>query len=551
MQKPDAPTGTGYSERGLRIFGTYALLLLLVLAPIIALGGYVYRVSAASTRELVRGNHLTTAVVTRELVTREFEDRVHALLSVARAPDFVAAAEGRDEAMIRMRLGALVEGHPQLDRAFVTDRDGLLWSDYPKAPESIGETFSHRDWYVGVSEAWKPYVSTVYRRHAAPQPLLVAVAVPVLDGDEGEVIGALVCQMRLEGLTELLRKVAVGQTGFVFLLDHAGVVAAHPHLDLQKQEYTDYWETEPVRGAREAAVFTAIHNDPFAGKSMLATALRSEMHGGDWTIVVQQPVEEAFHPLNMLRLQIAGAGLFIAVLLGICMFLLAKRHLHVQFLSEHQTRLNAQLHRENAERKRAETELQKTNDELESRVEERTRELREKEKQLLQAQKMEAIGHLAGGVAHDFNNLLTIINGLSDMVLSRMDADNESREDVREIAKAGQRATLLTRQLLAFSRKQVLKPVALNLNEVAGHMHKILERVIGEDIVLETRLQPDLHWIRVDPGQIEQVIMNLAVNARDAMPGGASSPCKPPMWIWRIPDVYARIRIRLPERRFV
>jgi len=146
--------------------------------------------------------------------------------------------------------------------------------------------------------------------------------------------------------------------------------------------------------------------------------------------------------------------------------------------------------------------------------------LHRSEAQLRQAQKMEAMGSLAGGVAHDFNNLLSIILSYSDMLAVGLKPADPMRADLAEIHGAGLRAAALTRQLLAFSRQQVLLPRVVDLNEICAGMEKMLRRVIGEDVELASRAAPALGKILADPGQLEQVIMNLVVNARDAMPSG-------------------------------
>lgn len=142
------------------------------------------------------------------------------------------------------------------------------------------------------------------------------------------------------------------------------------------------------------------------------------------------------------------------------------------------------------------------------------------EEQYRQAQKMEAVGKLAGGIAHDFNNLMTVVTAYGELLLNQLDNKEQLINGITAMKKAGERATSLTRQLLTFSRRQLIQPEIVNLNTIVNDVSKMLKRLIGEDIELQSNLTPDLHHIKIDPGQMEQVIMNLAVNSRDAMPSG-------------------------------
>ena len=183
-------------------------------------------------------------------------------------------------------------------------------------------------------------------------------------------------------------------------------------------------------------------------------------------------------------------------------------------------RANLSLAREIQERRVAEEEVHRINEELEGRVAKRAAEHRALEDQLLQSQKMEAVGRLAGGVAHDFNNLLTVILGYNEMLRDHVRNDSAALEYADEVLHAAERASALTNQLLAFSRRQVAVPRVVDLNEIVQGIDKMLRRIIGEDVQLETDLSPDIPAVKVDPSQIDQVIMNLAVNSRDAMPDG-------------------------------
>jgi signal transduction histidine kinase len=161
------------------------------------------------------------------------------------------------------------------------------------------------------------------------------------------------------------------------------------------------------------------------------------------------------------------------------------------------------------------------------------------EDQLRQTQKMDAVGRLAGGVAHDFNNMLAVILGQAELLLRRGDAPEPAARGLREIRKAAERAANLTRQLLAFSRKQILHPQVLDLNEVVTGIESMLQRLIGEDVRLVTALKPEVGRVKADPGQIDQVILNLAINARDAMPGGGTLTIETDRV--ELDDAYARL----------
>lgn len=178
------------------------------------------------------------------------------------------------------------------------------------------------------------------------------------------------------------------------------------------------------------------------------------------------------------------------------------------------------------ETRRLHLELARHNERLEEEVQARTKELKETEGRLFQSQKMEAVGQLAGGIAHDFNNLLAVIITYAILLLEDMDPDDPLREEVTEIRRAGESAATLTRQLLAFSRKEVVRSVVLDLNEVVRGTQKLLYRTIGENIEVIVDLADDVQATKLDPGQVEQVLLNLAVNARDAMPDGGTLAIK-------------------------
>jgi signal transduction histidine kinase len=194
-----------------------------------------------------------------------------------------------------------------------------------------------------------------------------------------------------------------------------------------------------------------------------------------------------------------------------------------QLAAEQQARaehMEAELFHRAAELQEVNRQLRAFQQTLEQRVEDRTAELHRTEDQLRQAQKLEAIARLAGGIAHDFNNLLTIVIGQSDLLLEELPESATGRAELQQIKRAGERAASLTHQLLAFSRQQVLEPKLLDLNEVLRGVEPMIGRLVGEDVDITLDLHSGLGTVRADHGQLEQVVMNLVVNARDALPEG-------------------------------
>jgi signal transduction histidine kinase/ActR/RegA family two-component response regulator len=261
-------------------------------------------------------------------------------------------------------------------------------------------------------------------------------------------------------------------------------------------------------------------NPPSAGETGVeAEDIAVTMHGLPWRLRVW-PEAAARAPFQSSAPTIAGViGVLLTSLLVWVTILIAT----AQAREREQAAANERLKEAAIARERA-AELAVFNDKLLAEIAERKRAEDERqalEAQLLQSQKMEAVGQLAGGVAHDFNNMLTVITGYSAILLETLDAADSNRGDIEEIKSAAERAAGLTRQLLAFSRKQVMQPRVIDLNsEVITGLEKMLRRLIGEDIELVATLDGNLGLVNADPGQLEQVIVNLAVNARDAMPDG-------------------------------
>jgi signal transduction histidine kinase len=307
-QAAAAPAG----RDGLRATFTWTLLVLAGLLPIVLLSLYAYRVTSESVHELVVANNRSAAQMAAELVGREFENSISLGNAAATIPAMVEAVEHHDLDAVRMRLRATVQAFPRLERAFVIDTQGILWADYPVAFDSLNRSFAHRDYFRGLSRAWKPYVSEVFQRQAEPKLMVVAVAVPIR-GEDRKVLGGIVYQHRLEELTRWVRHVGVGGGGYVFVVDQCGTVAAHPKLDLQSRRYAEYAALAPVEAALHGRESTVEYFDPLAQQTMVATFVPVPVAEQHWVVVAQQPVDRAYASIRRLGADLGAATGILAI----------------------------------------------------------------------------------------------------------------------------------------------------------------------------------------------------------------------------------------------
>ncbi len=592
---------------------------------ITALGGTSFWMDRQAMRAIERQELDRVRVRARtlaSLVEREFAKAKTVLLSVEERNMFRQSWQNRDGKELQQHLEDIRRLEPGFMFASVYEPDGTLRAIEPPDP-IVGKNYAHRDWYKGVTTQKAPYVSEIYETDAAPNPPVVAVAIPIRD-ERDVTIGILMAPYTTSVLEKKLRALENGSGNALYVADQNGVLVA----STEEAEAGERMVPEALVArawAREEGSTRADWRDGevFAGYA--------PVHELGWVLVSARRAEDALALARQLRGWGVAAGGFLSLIYLVTMGMALK------LVREQSTLLDAN-------KKLAES-LRAARDDLELRVRERTGELaraneelasgeerfrafmdnspavafmkdkdgrmlyvnsrfeqtfqapRETwlgksdfelwpaevaeqlrahdqqvlisgrpmettesvpvpgvgtrqwlvlkfpitdakgkkflggigldvterqvlEKQLQQAQKMEAVGHLAGGVAHDFNNLLGVIIGYCEILATAGGLEEKDRERVAEIKKAGDRAATLTRQLLAFSRQQVIEPRVLDLNALLADMSKLLRRLIGEDIELVTRLSSGLGRVKADPGQMEQVVMNLAINARDAMPRG-------------------------------
>jgi PAS domain S-box-containing protein len=611
------------------------LLFTLVLAiPLLGLVHLIVRSTVRSAEESAGRRAVAVAKLGSTAVDEYFRGVAFYLEAYSRNPALLQAVASRDEARAREVLRELLQGNPRVDRAFVTDPGGVLWSDVPPDRSVLGKSFAHRDWYRGVSSLDSTYVSTAYNRAAGKQERSIAVATPVpLPG--GRTGGLLVAQVLVSSLERQIAQQPEAGFGEIIVLDRlqsvvavagdrlgSGVAAAitssvYRHapmpvvhkIDAGGKPYQVAQSSAPTLGGCVLAVRSLesslagthtiaaiLYAIAIAAALLLALFLSVALGKRERRIEdlrrqearlaadVAERTESLTRTVNRLRAEVGERmraeaslreserrfrGTFEQAAVGIAHFsargdiLRANQKLGKILGVEHERLLaltirdlvrpedftNAQgcpeggvlqslgewkegicevereLLRGDGSRVWCQITLAPVTDEggeteYFTGVVEDISERKRLEDRFLQSQKMRAIGQLAGGVAHDFNNLLTTILGYTELLLKQLRPGDPLRRHVDEIGQAGERGKTLTSQLLAFGRKQMLRPQPIDLNEVVEGMDGFLRRLVGDAVTLETDLDPSLGTVEADPGQIEQVLMNLVLNARDAMPLG-------------------------------
>lgn len=434
--------------------------------PILLLGFFAFSVASEAVRRLVHANNASAARIVAEFVSRELQTVIDLNQTLASLPSVVDFVESRDESGMRTRLRIVKESFAQIDRLFVTDRDGTLWSDYPQAPESLGLNFSEREWYRGVSQNWQPYVSGVYRRHAEPKPLVVAIAVPI-HARSGEVIGTLVSQYRLDATSQWLLGTTIGENGYVFVVDHNGVVAANPKFNSPDILVTAYGNEPGVRRALAGDSASTEFVDPVTGIPVTATAVSVPIGQRRWAVVSQQPTSEAFRPIRTIGFNVAVAASVLGVLAAGVTLGLARA-------SEQNRRLGEQLEASNRE--------------------------------------LEAFSY---SVSHDLRSPLRHLDGFVALLRKHLgdNVDDTSRRYLATIGGAARQMDRLIYDLLQFSRmaKVELRATAVPTQEVVAEVIEVAKSEIKDRKVdWKISFLPNVFG---DAAMLRQVWSNLVMNA--------------------------------------
>ena len=456
----------------------WSLMVGMALLPIVLLGIFAIYFASKSVRSFVADGNSTVAYISAELVGREIESSISLSKAVAGLPGLIDAVTAHDEDGVRSRLMPVVRAYPRVDRIFVTDLTGTLWSDYPRAPESFGRNFRDRDWYRGVTNGWEPYVSEVYQRNANPKPLVVAIAVP-LRTEAGVLLGVLVLQHRLDSLTAWFKRIQYGVNGYVYLIDHTGTVAAHPHIDPQGNLHEEYSDLPLIQTGLRGTAGAGTFRDPLSGVIMIAAVQPVVLTSHRWLVVACQPKSLAYEPAQQLRLRIGGAAILLALVAVAVVLILG-------WISQKNLRLTRQFAAQNEELKRLGTNLEHQAAQLE-----------------ITNRDLEAFSY---SVSHDLRAPLRSMDGFSQALLDDYGnkLDEQAKDFLGRIRTSCHRMSQLIDDLLNLSHvsRAVMQRESVNLSALVQSLANQLrleqpERRVEFVIAPEVRAMGDARLLTI------------------------------------------------------
>jgi signal transduction histidine kinase len=309
--------------------------------PIVLLSVYSYQVAARSVHQLIEAEHNTAVGNLAELMTKDMNESVSLAHAIASVPLTIQAVQERNAYTISARLKALVVAYPSIDHAFITDADGVLWSEFPTASGSYGMRLDNADWFNAVRSRAKPYVGGVtLRKDVYSQKPVVTIAVPIRSST-GAFLGGMVFEYHADQITKWLQNAKIAHGGHLYVVDHTGMLVAHPTATSGRSLYGEYGAVPLIRQALSGATLNAEYEDPLAQDRMVASFLPVAIGRNTWVIVAQQPANLAYAELHTVRRNITLAGGALSLVTLVLIVALARTSRKVN-------RLNTDLESKNA-----------------------------------------------------------------------------------------------------------------------------------------------------------------------------------------------------------
>jgi signal transduction histidine kinase len=528
--------GRRWSGLGSQVIG---LALAAVLVTGVLIGWLLTTNNRQALEDSVHNRNLATVVAAGNLAAQFVDVAQTSLKHLSDGPIFGAAVLARDAATTEIHMSQLMQTVGRFDSISVYSPDGVGWASGLESSWSfLGGPVSDREWFQNVLRTKQPYLGLPLISRETGHAV-VPFAIPILDAADA-VSSVLVGNISISILSDAISRIETGESNRLSIVDTrlggSVLAASDPSLILRPvREFLSQGTLNLTAAGQQGTIETK----DLQGRSTLIAY--THVSGLQWLALIEEPATKALASVNSATrhaIEIVCGVLLAALVAGLILSRRITAPLRRLVKGAYEV-ANGNLDYKTGISRKDEVgavsqafdymteELKRTlvsRDELAAEVAERRRaeEARLASEELLrQSQKMEAVGQLAGGIAHDFNNLLTAIIGYSDLALaSAAGQDATVRPDLREIKRAAERASSLTRQILAFSRRQALQPAVVSLNDIVTDVEPLLRRTLGEDIDLVIHLDKSLAKSELDINQFEQVIMNLALNARDASPLG-------------------------------